>query len=184
MSREKQCVQRFCESGDEEAFRELYRLHAPGLYRMSCRMLGRSGEPAQDVVQETWMRAAKALPEFRWDSSLGTWLMGIAINRCREVLRQSHHPNGTNGSAVDLPGPVASEGLRLDLERAVARLAEGYREVLLLHDVEGYTHQEIGTVLGIAPGTSKSQLSRARRLLREMLRPALADAPQGEGHGE
>jgi len=184
MTSERQCAQRFCESGDENAFRELYRLHAPALYRMSFRMLGRSRDSAQDVVQETWLRAATALPAFRWESSLGTWLMGIAINRCREVLRESHRSDRADGNAEEPPRPASSDGLRLDLEQAVACLAEGYREVLLLHDVEGYTHSEIGVALGISPGTSKSQLSRARRLLREVLRPIHAVVPEGGSHDQ
>jgi RNA polymerase sigma-70 factor (ECF subfamily) len=184
MTHEQHCVRRFCESGDEEAFRELYRLHAPVLYRMSCRMLGLSAEAAQDVVQETWLRAARALPEFRWESTLSTWLTGIAINRCRELLRQSRRTYGMAGGADadELPAPAVPAGMRLDLEQAIGRLAEACREVLLLHDVEGYTHGEIATMLGIASGTSKSQLSRARRLLRQMLRPALADAAEGKDH--
>jgi RNA polymerase sigma-70 factor, ECF subfamily len=186
MTREQQCVQRFCASGDEDAFRELYRLHAAALYRMSCRMLGSSGEPAEDAVQETWLRAARSLPAFRWESSLATWLMGIAINCCREARRR--RLSRSRDAALDdernwLSRTAPQDARQLDLEQAIARLGEEDREVLLLHDVEGYTHAEIGAALGIPEGTSKSHLSRARRRLRKMLSevPAAASANASEG---
>ncbi len=152
---------------DEASFRELYRAHTPSLYRFAVLRVG--VDAAEDVVQETWLRAARSLADFRWRASLRTWLTGIALNLCRE-----HYRRGARLTA--LPDPVefgvADVALNLvggaDLLRAIATLADRYREVLLLHDVEGHTHDEIGALLRISPGTSKSQLHRARRRLRQL----------------
>jgi RNA polymerase sigma-70 factor, ECF subfamily len=168
MTLEKQLVEKFCRTRDESAFRELYRLHTPLLYRVCLRMLG--NEPAaQDAIQEVWLRADAGLAQFRWQSSLSTWLVGIAINRCREIFREKYRSNQSPESPPEEIAPGTPAELQLDLARAVSSLAAGYREVLLLHDVEGYTHEEISVILGIDAGTSKSQLSRARKILRERL---------------
>ncbi len=129
------------------------------------------------MVQDTWLRAVRALPRFRWESSLRTWLMGIGLNRAREVLRgRARSPGVPDGDGVEVavhPPPTAE---RLDLERAIACLPDGYRTVLLLHDVEGFTHPEISERLDIAIGTSRSQLHHARRTLRRLLDPAAEEA--------
>jgi RNA polymerase sigma-70 factor (ECF subfamily) len=153
--------------GDEPAFRELYRRHTPRVYALVRRLLGGRRQDADDVVQETWLRAARGLAGFRWDAAFGTWLVGIAVNVSREAWRRQ--PPGlpvSEDPAVAVTGP---DGGRIDLERALLALADGYRQVLVLHDVWGLTHDEVGRALGIDPGTSKSQLSRARRALRERL---------------
>jgi RNA polymerase sigma-70 factor (ECF subfamily) len=164
---ERALAERFAGSRDERAFRELYRLHTPRIYRIASRLLG-DPSGAEDVVQETWIRAAQGLPGFRWEARLSTWLAGIAINRCRETLRERRR-GVSPGSETSL-GRGPSEGEKIDLERAVNALPNGYREVLVLHDVHGYTHEQIAALLGIEVGTSKSQLSRARRTVRETLR--------------
>jgi RNA polymerase sigma-70 factor (ECF subfamily) len=166
---DRRLVDAYLASREEKAFRALYRRHTPALLGMALR-LSRGDEPkAQEIVQSAWIRAARALAGFRWESSLKSWLTGIAINCWRESCRR-------NGRAeiVELPELPAAPAQRrvihrLDLERAIARLPDGYREVLLLHDVEGYTHDEIGSLMGIRNGTSKSQLSRARRAVRGWL---------------
>jgi RNA polymerase sigma-70 factor, ECF subfamily len=163
-------IARFCDHRDEAAFRQLYRQHSPLLYRVAFRMLG-SDAAAQDSVQDTWTRAARALPQFRRQSKLSTWLVGIAINRCREMLRENRREQLQ--LVEDRRGSPAarSAAMQIDLERAISQLAPGYREVLVLHDVEGYTHEEIAEILSIDSGTSKSQLSRARGGLRKLLKP-------------
>lgn len=166
VSTERALAERFARSGDEQAFRELYRLHSPRLHRMARRLLG-DAESADDVVQDTWIRAAQGLTAFRWESRLSTWLLGIAINRCRETLRQRRRQ--ALPEAEESPAGRGLESERIDLERAVNALAAGYREVLVLHDVYGYTHEQIAALLEIEVGTSKSQLSRARRTVRERL---------------
>jgi RNA polymerase sigma-70 factor (ECF subfamily) len=160
-------VEAFLASRDERSFLALYRCHTPALYRIARRLTG-SASDAEDAVQDAWLRAVRGLPAFEWRSSLRTWLTGILLNRCRELMRH----NGRGAPPLPLDDAVGGE-LRpepaLDLARAVDGLALGYRTVFVLHDVEGYTHEEIGDVLGVDPGTSKSQLSRARRAIRAAL---------------
>lgn len=153
---------------DEIAFRILYRRHSPMLYRY-C--LGRVRDPqaAESTLQETWLRAIRSLERFDGRSTLRTWLVGIARNCCRERARRAARLHLVADPDPTTPAPGTTSGQGLDLERAVAGLPERARSVLLLHDVEGCTHAEIGDILDIEPGTSKSQLSRARRLLRRAL---------------
>jgi RNA polymerase sigma-70 factor (ECF subfamily) len=154
--------------GDEARFRTLYRRHTPALHRLALRLTGGAAADAEDAVQESWIRAARRLDSFRGASAFRTWLSGILVNCCREVrrdaTRRAEEPLEDGGRTTH-DGPT----LRLDLERAIAALAPGYREVLVLHDVEGYTHEEIAGLLGVESGTSKSQLSRARHALRAAL---------------
>jgi len=160
-------------AGEERAFRELYRRHTPALYQLVLRMLGGSQPDAEDVVQETWIRAVRRLDGFRWESSLRTWLSAIALNFARETLRKrGRAPLAALPDGFELPAKPRPDGDRIDLERAIARLPDGYRSVLVLHDVEGYTHEEISRHLDIAVGTSKSQLFDARRAMRALLHPA------------
>jgi RNA polymerase sigma-70 factor (ECF subfamily) len=169
---DRELVTRFLAARSETAFRRLYRRHTPRLYQTVLRLVGGSGAEAEDVVQEVWLRAADRLEGFRWVSSLSTWLTGIAVNVCRETRRSrpreveaaaEHEPAA---GSLDPPGSGA-----LDLERALAALPDGYRRVVILHDVEGYTHEETARLLGIEAGTSKSQLHQARWALRRLLEP-------------
>lgn len=161
-------VKKFLRTGDEAAFRELYRRHTPRLYPLALRLVGGSEADAQDAIQDTWIRACKTLPGFEWRSSLKTWLTGILINRVRELKRE-HNRQNEEELPDEWPAAInARPGDRIDLEQAVARLPDGYRHVLVLHDVEGYTHKEISTLLEISVGTSKSQLYHARRAVRAM----------------
>jgi RNA polymerase sigma-70 factor (ECF subfamily) len=153
----------------ESAFRVLYRRHTPAMYRTVLRLSRGDASLAEDAVQAAWIRAASGLDGFRWKSCLRSWLTGIAINCWRESWRRAGR-----AEIVELPDLPTAPGQaraihRLDLQRAIDRLPDGYREVLLLHDVEGYTHDEIGSLMGIRNGTSKSQLSRARRAVRRWL---------------
>jgi len=157
-------------SGDEAAFRVLYRRHTPALYRLALRLGGGDAPWAEELVQRAWIKAVEGLRSFGWRSSLSTWLGGIAINCARELWREAR----TRGEAPLEEIPAASPrgaDERMDLERAIERLPDGYRRVFVLHDVEGYTHEEIGDLLGIETGTSKSQLARARQRLRAALAP-------------
>jgi RNA polymerase sigma-70 factor (ECF subfamily) len=167
---DRDLVRAFIEHGDEEAFRALFRRHTPRLYATARRLTGGTGRDAEDVVQSAWLRAARQLRDFEWRSALSTWLTGIVINCARELRRA--RPGGEVSAAVleHQPAP-ARAGIGLDLDRAIAALPDGYREVLVLHDVEGMTHTEIAAALGIAAGTSKSQLFHARRAVRRWLRP-------------
>ena len=174
MSDDRVLADAVARSGDEAAFRVLYRRHTPALYRLALRLGGGDGPWAEELVQRTWIRAVEGSSSFAWRSSLSSWLGGIAINCARELWREARTRSET---ALAEEIPVAAPRLlapeeRVDLERAIERLPAGYREVFVLHDVEGYTHEEIGGLLGIESGTSKSQLSRARQRLRAALAPA------------
>lgn len=156
--------------GDEHAFRALYRRHTPRLRQLVLRLVGEPHADADDVVQETWMRAVMKLSGFRGASSFRTWLIGIGVRTAHETLRRRKRRRETG--SVELFEPAGSPPMvadHIDLERALASLGAPHRTVLLLHDLEGFTHEEIGRQLGIAIGTSKSHLFRARRAMRDAL---------------
>ena len=156
--------------GDERAFREMYRRHTPRLLGFVSRLLGRSTDEAEDVVQETWIRASKNLERFRWDSAFSSWLLGIGLNVVRDVIRRDAR---TTMIPVDClpesPAPVSRHDDRIDLERSIKSLPDDRRLVLILHDVEGMKHREIAQKLNIPEGTSKTTLSKARMQLRVLL---------------
>jgi RNA polymerase sigma-70 factor (ECF subfamily) len=162
-------VRRVLEDGDERAFRALYRRHTPYLYQFALRTLGGDEPEAEDVVQETWIRGVERFGAFRWESSLRSWLVAIALNVCRGLFRRKDGSwLALTSDVVGQLSPVSPE-MRLDLERALALLPPGYRAVLLLHDLEGYRHEDIARELGTSVGTSKSQLFHARRAVRRLL---------------
>lgn len=164
---DRELADRFVQRRDEEAFRLLFRRHSPRLFALACRLLGARRNDAEDVLQEAWLRAARRIGAFEWRSSLTTWLSAIVINCARERLRGRPEPMSMEEAPeprTPVRGRVAATGI--DLERAIAGLADGYREVLVLHDIEGFTHAEIARMLGIAEGTSKSQLFHARTHVR------------------
>jgi RNA polymerase sigma-70 factor (ECF subfamily) len=155
-------------AGNEAAFRTVFRQHSPVMYAVALRMLAGRVADAEDTVQEAWLRGVRGLATFRRESSLRTWLVGIVIRCALETCRR--RPSAVEVDAEMLVTPPSTVGERIDLERAVAALADGYRHVVVLHDIHGYTHSEIAALLGIDEGTSKSQLSRARGVLRRALR--------------
>jgi RNA polymerase sigma-70 factor (ECF subfamily) len=158
-------------SGDHTAFLALYRAHSGRVRRLVERWVS-DPDLVDDLCQESWLKAFRGLAAFRGDSEFGSWLHTIVRNvvmgrgrvakRRSELLEESWTPPDRTP-----PEPIE---LRLELRRAVATLPSGMRRVLWLHDVEGWTHADIGEALGVAEGTSKSQLFRARARLREMLR--------------
>ncbi len=170
---DRELVAVFLHRRHEGAFRVLYRRHTPRLYPLALRILGGDRRDAEEAVQETWIRAAERLGSFAWRSSLATWLTGIAIHVCRDRLRHDRaRPRPVpeeDAGTVERAAPATGDDRRLDLERAISGLPGRYRQVLVLHDVEGYTHQEIGRFLGIEAGTSKSQLHHARKAMRQGL---------------
>jgi RNA polymerase sigma-70 factor, ECF subfamily len=175
---DRELVEAVVIDGDERAFRELYRRHTPRLYQLVLRLV-ESEQDAEDVVQEAWIRATEAAGNFRWESGFGTWLTGIAINRFRELLRKRNRWPVLGLEAIAEPESKPERvGERIDLERALSMLPVGYRTVLVLHDLEGYRHEEIAEQLGIAAGTSKSQLFHARRYVRTLLEPVGAQNEQ------
>ncbi|MCP3959179.1 MAG: sigma-70 family RNA polymerase sigma factor [bacterium] len=172
----KALVAAYLESRGEGPFRALYRRHTPRIYQLALRILGGDERDAEEAVQETWIRAVRKLDAFAWRSTLSTWITGIAINVCRDLVRRRRsRPRPVAEEAAAEPagpepvGTVLTKDLRLDLERAISSLPQRSRQVLVLHDVEGYTHVEIGRFLDIEAGTSKSQLFQARKAMRARL---------------
>lgn len=157
-------VRQFQRTRSEQAFRALYRAHTPALYALAFRLTGGDQHEAEELVQESWVRAVRAMVTFRGESAFRSWLSGVLVNVRRERLRAAWQ---TIDAWIDeRPAPETRGDATLDLERAIATLPEGARDVFVLHDVYGYTHEEIGAMLGIVAGTSKSQLTRARGLMR------------------
>lgn len=160
----------------ETSFRRLYRFHTPAVYAMALRVSG-SDTDAEELSQEAWCRAVEKFDLYRGDSAFRTWLIGILINCYREMLRRRRTRNEVGPDAIEVASAnVTQLAVRrscgatvVDTERALGLIPAGYREVVLLHDLYGYTHREIATMLDIAEGTSKSQLTRGRQRLREIL---------------
>src|SRR5262245_56041567 len=177
-------IGRFVRRRDERAFSQLYAQHTPAVYGLIRRLVGPAADVADDILQDTWLRAAAALPSFRGESAFRTWLTGIALNCYRERRRRSMRETESGTARPDIDSMDAraarSGGPILDVADVLDALGDQHREVLVLHDVEGYTHEEIADALGIEVGTSKSRLSRARELFRERWRsqPAL-QRPEG-----
>jgi len=160
-------------AGDMAAFEELYRATVGRVHCLCLRMC-RDPQLAEELTQESYIRAWQKLATFRGDSLFSTWLHRIAVNVVLGHFRSSgRRLDAVSGDEVEPVEPVvpAAPGLALDLERAIAALPTGARTVFVLHDVEGYTHDEIAQMAGVAVGTSKAQLSRARALLRKALSP-------------
>lgn len=172
---DRELVGRFLRGRSEDAFRALYREHAPYLHCLALRLTGGRREEAEEAVQEAWIRAVERLERFEGRARLRTWLAGFVVNCCRE-LRRRRPAAAPEAARRDEPSPAPVPVTRLDLERLLAALPAGQREVLVLFDVEGYTHREIADALGIAPGTSKSRLFEARRALRRRLEPGAMEA--------
>lgn len=167
-----------CRRGDMGAFEELYRQHATRLYNLAFRMAGNAAD-AEDLLQEIFLLAHRKLDSFRGASALGTWLYRLGMNVCLDRLRSKANRQDSatdtledqlTASPASLSTPAFS---RLDIERAIQSLPEGARAAFLLHDVEGLDHQEVGQVLGISEGTSKSQVHKARMRIRTFLRQPL-----------
>ena len=164
-----------CQAGDVEAFETIYQQHASRLYTLACRMAG-SPEDGEDLLQEIFLQAYRKLGSFKGDAALGTWLYRLALNHCLDYVRSRQAKMNKLTETLDAEmsfEPAARRETpipRLDLERAVQRLPEGCREAFVLHDVEGLDHKEVGKLLGIAEGTSKSQVFKARMKLRGYLR--------------
>lgn len=158
--------------GDPQAFESLYRCHHGRVHSLALRMAG--VEWAEDLTQEVFIRAWTKLGTFRGESSFGTWLYRLAVNLIlsrRETLRRRRQRHLPDGGILDrLPARESHPGMAVDFEAAIQRLPQGAKQVFVLYEVEGYPHAEIAELMGISPGTSKSQLHRARMMLREYLK--------------
>lgn len=158
-------------AGDQRAFERLYRLHAARVHSLVRRMVGGEGD-VDELTQDVFVRAWQRLSTFRGEAQFGTWLHRLAVNL---VLNwQKGESRGRrrfdNGADVELrPARPVSPDAAMDLEDAIGMLPPGARQIFVLHDVEGYRHEEIGAMLGVTTGTTKAQLHRARMLLRAHL---------------
>jgi RNA polymerase sigma-70 factor (ECF subfamily) len=169
---ERQLVARVVQ-GDPAAQRELYESHVDRIYRLAFRLAGED-ELARDFTQLTFIRAFEKIGDFRFESSLGTWLhtigVSIALNGLRKVkTARTREAPIEAASSIGSTHREAEPDLKARLSAAIDALSEKYRTVFLMHDVEGFTHEEIGAALGIPPGTSKTRLFQGRAKLREAL---------------
>ena len=161
-------------SGDSRAERALYDAHVDRVFRLCYRLSNGDGDRAQDFTQETFVRAFDRLSAFRGDAALSTWLHSIAVSVSLNGMRRVKRWDERETALDDAPqvGALdrhAEPDLKMKLRRAIAALPEHYRVVFVMYDMEGYTHEEIGTALALPVGTSKARLSRARTQLRQAL---------------
>jgi RNA polymerase sigma-70 factor (ECF subfamily) len=168
-------VVRRAQQGDVDAFERLYRAHAPAVHSLARRMLGNESA-AREMVQDVFVRAWERLGSFRGESAFGTWLHRVGVNLILNQLRVSKRDVARFiDDELDDGSPIASSSsdggvdARIDLDAAIARLPAGARTAFVLHDIEGYAHDEIAQMLGLAPGTIRAQLWRARRQLMRYL---------------
>lgn len=166
-------VVRRAQARDMQAFESLYRLHLPRVYAICLRMTA-NVRRAEDLTQKAFLTVWEKLPLFRGESAFSSWLHRVAVNTVLADLRAEHRRTervfGTADPAVfEIASDTPSAGTRLDLEQAIAGLPPRARAVFVLHDIEGWQHDDIARELGVAAGTSKAQLHRARRLLQEAL---------------
>ena len=159
-------------AGDRRAFERLYREHVDRVYSLCARMTG-DRAAASELTQDVFVRAWEKLALFRGESAFSTWLHRLAVNVVltarQSARRRGAHDGGDDEAVARIAAPPLAAGDRMDLDDAIAALPAGARRVFVLHDVEGYKHEEIATLLGVTAGGSKAQLHRARMLLREAL---------------
>jgi RNA polymerase sigma-70 factor (ECF subfamily) len=173
---DKQLVQR-CLNGEISAFRELYDQHKEGLFNVAMR-IHHNFQDAEDTLQETFVKIYKALPGFKGESKLSTWIYKILLNTCFSSLKQKKSfaeriINLSKDELVNSTEQNENPANKLILEQEIASLPVGYRSVFVLHEVEGFSHEEIAEMLEITIGTSKSQLFKAKRMLQKRLKPYL-----------
>jgi RNA polymerase sigma-70 factor, ECF subfamily len=177
MSTDHHTIQRAC-TGDERAMQALWAQYAPAIDAVVRRLVG-DPDHAADVAQEVWIQIFRALPTYRGEAQFSTWAHRIAVNRTLNALRRLRRLDRVeteieeDSAAVEFDGDRAF--LATSIDEAVAQLAPGARAVFVLHDVEGYTHEEIAAQLGITSGGSKSQLFKARAKLRRLLAHLMDD---------
>jgi RNA polymerase sigma-70 factor (ECF subfamily) len=181
MENEQLTIRRAIE-GDETALRSLWSRHAPHIDMVVRRLVGFDLDLAEDIAQEVWIQIFRALPSYRGDSQFSTWAHRIAVNRTLNALRRSRRlaalETGVEEDTASVEMDTERGFIAASIDAAAAKLSPGARAVFVLHDVEGYTHEEIARELGITSGGSKSQLFKARAKLRKLL-AHLIDVPEG-----
>ncbi len=184
---------RLAQQGDSGAFERIYRLHSRRVYALCLRMVGNTAE-AEDLTQEAFLQLFRKIQTFRGESAFSTWLHRLAVNVVLMRLRKKTLPatsleettepdEETGGPRKDVGGPdllLSGSIDRVNLQRAVEQLPPGYKTVFVLHDIQGYEHNEIADIMGCSIGNSKSQLHKARMRLRELLQETLRDKAREE----
>lgn len=184
---------RLAQQGDAAAFEQLYKLHSRRVYALCLRMVGNPAE-AEDLAQEAFLQLFRKIHTFRGESAFSTWLHRLSVNVVLMKLRKKTVPvtsleettepdEETGGPRKDIGGPdllLSGSIDRLNLERAIQQLPPGYKTVFVLHDVQGYEHNEIAEIMGCSIGNSKSQLHKARTRLRELLQETLRQMARDE----
>jgi RNA polymerase sigma-70 factor (ECF subfamily) len=172
-------------NGDESALRAIWTQHAPRIDALVRRLVG-DADQAADVAQEVWIQIFRALPGYRGESQFSTWAHRIAVNRTLNALRSLRRVAKIEVDIEEDSFSVEHDGdrsmLAQTIDEAVQKLSPGARHVFVLHDVEGYTHEEIATELGITSGGSKSQLFKARAKLRRLLAPLMDESQPAKEH--
>jgi RNA polymerase sigma-70 factor (ECF subfamily) len=171
MGTDQHLIQRAID-GDQRAMRALWSQHAPHIDAIVRRLVG-DADQAADIAQEVWIQIFRALPSYRGESQFGTWAHRIAVNRTLNALRKTRRLERIETGIDEETASIEQSGehaiLAASIDEAAGKLSPGARTVFLMHDVEGYTHEEIARELGITPGGSKSQLFKARAKLRRLL---------------
>jgi RNA polymerase sigma-70 factor (ECF subfamily) len=172
-------------NGDERALRQIWAEHAPHIDAVVKRLCDGDADLAADIAQEVWIQIFRALPGYRGDSQFGTWAHRIAVNRTLNALRRVRRLAKIETEIEEDTASVESDSDRTflaeSIEQAMGHLSPGARAVFVLHDIEGFTHEEIGAELGITSGGSKSQLFKARAKLRRLLAPLVDESAAGMG---
>lgn len=184
---------RLAQQGDPDAFERIYRLHSRRVYALCLRMVGNTAE-AEDLAQEAFLQLFRKIATFRGESAFSTWLHRLAVNvvlmRLRKKtlsetsLEETTEPDEESGGPrKDIGGPdlrLSGSIDRVNLQRAIEELPPGYKSVFVLHDIQGYEHNEIADIMGCSIGNSKSQLHKARTRLRELLQESLRDKARAD----
>jgi RNA polymerase sigma-70 factor, ECF subfamily len=186
---------RLAQAGDAAAFEHLYQLHGRRVYALCLRMVGNPSD-AEDLMQEAFLQLFRKIGTFRGESAFSTWLHRMTVNVVLMRLRKKTLPAAsleettepdeeTGGPRKDIGAPdlrLSGAVDRVNLERSIGKLPPGYRTVFVLHDVQGFEHNEIAGIMGCSVGNSKSQLHKARTRLRELLQEDLRDQARTERH--
>jgi RNA polymerase sigma-70 factor (ECF subfamily) len=188
---------RLAQQGNAEAFERLYQLHSRRVYSLCLRMVSNTAE-AEDLTQEAFLQLFRKIGTFRGESAFSTWLHRLAVNVVLMRLRKktaivssldemTEPDEESAGPRRDFGGPdlrLAGSIDRMNLQRAIEQLPQGYKSVFVLHDMQGYEHNEIAGIMGCSIGNSKSQLHKARMRLRELLHETLRDKAREERQAE
>lgn len=170
ITEEQQLIREFLKTKSENLFRKIYKAHASALYRLAFRLLDGNQVLAEDIVQEAWIRAIEKLPGFEGRSGLRTWLSAVTVNCCKEQYRKNAKLKMSVTAANQTAKVIYQvQDIKMDIQKALMKLPEGYREIFILYDMEGFTHDEISGILDISPGTSKSQLFHARKAMKKII---------------